>query len=170
MSVAIASRMERQSHACATPQRPLCRIPISSRRFLRWPGGGTIAGFHAAIPTIRTRQGAFPRFGRCSREVMRRRVVQPIPAGSDRSLGAHQGLIRSFPVPTMAHREPKEATSGGLNMATVAYLTAEIGLRTDLPTYSGGLGVLAGDHVKAAAVHGGFAQLVVAGHRCRHDR
>ena len=36
-------------------------------------------------------------------------------------------------------------------MATVAYLTAEIGLRTDLPTYSGGLGVLAGDHVKAAA-------------------
>jgi starch phosphorylase len=36
-------------------------------------------------------------------------------------------------------------------MATVAYLTAEIGLRSDLPTYSGGLGVLAGDHVKAAA-------------------
>ena len=33
----------------------------------------------------------------------------------------------------------------------VAYLTAEIGLRSDLPTYSGGLGVLAGDHVKAAA-------------------
>ena len=51
----------------------------------------------------------------------------------------------------LTHREPKEATYGGSNMATVAYLTAEIGLRTDLPTYSGGLGVLAGDHVKAAA-------------------
>ncbi len=36
-------------------------------------------------------------------------------------------------------------------MPHVAYLTAEIGLRSDLPTYSGGLGVLAGDHVKAAA-------------------
>jgi len=36
-------------------------------------------------------------------------------------------------------------------MATVAYFSAEIGLESRLPTYSGGLGVLAGDHVKAAA-------------------
>ena len=33
----------------------------------------------------------------------------------------------------------------------VAYLSAEIGLHSDLHTYSGGLGVLAGDHVKSAA-------------------
>ena len=33
----------------------------------------------------------------------------------------------------------------------VAYLSAEIGLWSDLHTYSGGLGVLAGDHVKSAA-------------------
>jgi starch phosphorylase len=33
----------------------------------------------------------------------------------------------------------------------IAYVTAEIGLSTAIPTYSGGLGVLAGDHVKAAA-------------------
>jgi starch phosphorylase len=33
----------------------------------------------------------------------------------------------------------------------VLYLTLEIGLDTALPTYSGGLGVLAGDHVRAAA-------------------
>jgi starch phosphorylase len=33
----------------------------------------------------------------------------------------------------------------------IAYVTAEIGLTTAVPTYSGGLGVLAGDHVKAAA-------------------
>ena len=32
-----------------------------------------------------------------------------------------------------------------------AYVTAEIGLTTAIPTYSGGLGVLAGDHVKACA-------------------
>jgi len=36
----------------------------------------------------------------------------------------------------------------------VAYFSAEIGLRSDLPTYSGGLGILAGDHVKAAADKG----------------
>jgi len=36
-------------------------------------------------------------------------------------------------------------------MRHYAYVTAEIGLTTAIPTYSGGLGVLAGDHVKAAA-------------------
>lgn len=38
-----------------------------------------------------------------------------------------------------------------LNAAKVAYFSMEIGLRDDLPTYSGGLGVLAGDTIKAAA-------------------
>ena len=33
----------------------------------------------------------------------------------------------------------------------VAYFSAEIGLSSDIPTYSGGLGVLAGDHIKASA-------------------
>ena len=32
----------------------------------------------------------------------------------------------------------------------VAYFSAEIGISVSLPTYSGGLGVLAGDHLKAA--------------------
>ena len=36
-------------------------------------------------------------------------------------------------------------------MSVIVYVTAEIGLSTSLPTYSGGLGVLAGDHAKAAA-------------------
>lgn len=36
-------------------------------------------------------------------------------------------------------------------MSLIAYFSAEIGLQSDLPTYSGGLGVLAGDHLKAAA-------------------
>ena len=34
---------------------------------------------------------------------------------------------------------------------TVAYFSMEIGLQADLPTYSGGLGVLAGDTIRAAA-------------------
>jgi len=34
---------------------------------------------------------------------------------------------------------------------TIAYFSAEIGISSSLPTYSGGLGVLAGDHIKASA-------------------
>ena len=33
----------------------------------------------------------------------------------------------------------------------IAYFSAEIGISSSIPTYSGGLGVLAGDHIKAAA-------------------
>ena len=33
----------------------------------------------------------------------------------------------------------------------IAYFTMEIALRSDIPTYSGGLGVLAGDTVRSAA-------------------
>ncbi len=36
----------------------------------------------------------------------------------------------------------------------IAYFSAEIGISPNLPTYSGGLGVLAGDHIKAAADKG----------------
>ncbi len=38
-----------------------------------------------------------------------------------------------------------------INDATVAYFSMEIGLKSDLPTYSGGLGALAGDTISAAA-------------------
>ena len=34
---------------------------------------------------------------------------------------------------------------------TIAYFSAEFGLHETLPVYSGGLGVLAGDHLKAAS-------------------
>lgn len=33
----------------------------------------------------------------------------------------------------------------------IAYFTMEVGLRTEMPTYSGGLGVLSGDTLRAAA-------------------
>jgi len=35
--------------------------------------------------------------------------------------------------------------------ARIAYFSAEFGLHESLPIYSGGLGVLAGDHVKSAS-------------------
>ena len=34
---------------------------------------------------------------------------------------------------------------------TIAYFSAEFGLHTSLPIYSGGLGILAGDHCKESA-------------------
>lgn len=37
------------------------------------------------------------------------------------------------------------------NNATIAYFSMEIGLTNDIPTYSGGLGVLAGDTIKSSA-------------------
>lgn len=41
--------------------------------------------------------------------------------------------------------------NGNGNEVTIAYFSAEFGLHESLPIYSGGLGVLAGDHVKEAS-------------------
>ena len=41
-----------------------------------------------------------------------------------------------------------------LNSPRVAYFTMECAVRSDLPSYAGGLGVLAGDTMRAAADHG----------------
>ena len=38
-----------------------------------------------------------------------------------------------------------------IDKTKIAYFSAEIGISPNLPTYSGGLGVLAGDHIKASA-------------------
>jgi starch phosphorylase len=60
-----------------------------------------------------------------------------------------------------AHRRLKEYVgsagllggikAGPLNAAPVAYFSAEFGIHECLPIYSGGLGILAGDHLKAAS-------------------
>jgi starch phosphorylase len=43
------------------------------------------------------------------------------------------------------------ASAGALRPRPVAYFSAEFGLHESLPIYSGGLGVLAGDHIKSAS-------------------
>jgi starch phosphorylase len=60
-----------------------------------------------------------------------------------------------------AHRRLKEylasagllggKKAGPLNQVPVAYFSAEFGIHECLPIYSGGLGILAGDHLKAAS-------------------
>ncbi|MGH2774036.1 MAG: alpha-glucan family phosphorylase [Actinomycetota bacterium] len=49
--------------------------------------------------------------------------------------------------------EPRwyQAQDGSSEIETVAYFSPEFGVSEALPTYSGGLGVLAGDHLKAAS-------------------
>jgi starch phosphorylase len=49
--------------------------------------------------------------------------------------------------------------------AEIAYFTMEVALRDDLPTYSGGLGVLAGDYLKSAADAGAPMVAVTLLHR-----
>lgn len=44
-----------------------------------------------------------------------------------------------------------ESTAPGLRSHPVAYFCAEFGLHNSVPIYSGGLGILAGDHCKAAS-------------------
>ncbi len=44
-----------------------------------------------------------------------------------------------------------ERSATALHRTSVAYFSMEIGLQSDMPTYSGGLGILAGDTVRTAA-------------------
>src|SRR5688572_31562579 len=51
------------------------------------------------------------------------------------------------------HAEPpfKQNADGVAREDVVAYFCAEFGVHESLPIYSGGLGILAGDHCKAAS-------------------
>ncbi|RMG47278.1 MAG: alpha-glucan family phosphorylase [Acidobacteria bacterium] len=46
---------------------------------------------------------------------------------------------------------PREASTGAEPGGVVAYVSTEFGLHESLPLYSGGLGILSGDHLKAAS-------------------
>lgn len=48
-------------------------------------------------------------------------------------------------------RAPLDGMVGPLHFRPIAYFSAEFGLHESLPLYSGGLGVLAGDHLKSAS-------------------
>ena len=51
----------------------------------------------------------------------------------------------------MAEPAWADTVGGETGLPTVAYFSPEFGLAASVPQYSGGLGVLAGDHLKAAA-------------------
>src|SRR6266513_973014 len=64
------------------------------------------------------------------------------------------------PYDALIERAAREASNAGtwfattypdVTSGTVAYFCAEFGLHNSVPVYSGGLGILAGDHCKAAS-------------------
>lgn len=83
-----------------------------------------------------------------------RRVSQAKVArvAQDRAyLTRYTGVMDAFDAymrPARVWRRPADAGSA---VRTIAYFSAEFGLHESLPIYSGGLGILAGDHCKAAS-------------------
>ncbi len=67
-----------------------------------------------------------------------------------RSSLPRRGPRRAAPLPRRAPLVPDPAASAG-PLRRVAYFSPEFGIAEALPQYSGGLGVLAGDHLKAAS-------------------
>ena len=47
--------------------------------------------------------------------------------------------------------DSEDCMSSFVEGAKVAYFSMEIGMKSDMPTYSGGLGVLAGDVIRSSA-------------------
>jgi starch phosphorylase len=71
-----------------------------------------------------------------------------------RELGLHSRINHAYRrwQEYMTSRDTWGATRAGiLNHRPVAYFSAEFGLHESMPIYSGGLGILAGDHLKSAS-------------------
>ncbi len=60
-------------------------------------------------------------------------------------------MTKQQPGRARSHGPLRPATHTALTTRSIAYFSMEIGLQSDIPTYSGGLGVLAGDTIRSAA-------------------
>ena len=82
-------------------------------------------------------------------------VIGRLPQNRLRELAGDQNIVNwanhlagELHAETSRHRWFHDRTGGPLG--TVAYLSPEFGIAASVPQYSGGLGILAGDHLKAA--------------------
>ncbi|MEV1009521.1 alpha-glucan family phosphorylase [Streptomyces sp. NPDC049881] len=103
------------------------------------------------------------------------RLLGTVPADRLAALAADRGFLRRLGVAVGDLRdyltEPRwyqqtDARAGGDLPRAVAYFSPEFGITAALPQYSGGLGILAGDHLKAASDLG--APLIGVGLLYRH--
>ena len=72
------------------------------------------------------------------------------PAFVERVTRAKEGLDRYLGEDRWYQQWGRDEAEGGVPSA-IAYFSAEFGIAAALPQYSGGLGILAGDHLKAAS-------------------
>jgi starch phosphorylase len=67
----------------------------------------------------------------------------------DESFLAHQQRVEERFVDDLSPEDPRESSYG--TEGTIAYFSMEFGIHESVPLFAGGLGVLAGDHLKAAS-------------------
>lgn len=73
-------------------------------------------------------------------------------AASDKTFtDNYQAVMKAFDSYRKLDQTWFDQTHPGLTNHTIAYFSAEFGLHESLPIYSGGLGILSGDHCKAAS-------------------
>jgi starch phosphorylase len=72
-------------------------------------------------------------------------------AASSESFHAHMERVERELDWHLSRKTWFDEQNGGFENARIAYFSAEFGIHESLPMYSGGLGVLAGDHLKSAS-------------------
>ena len=72
-------------------------------------------------------------------------------AASSESFLAHMEKVKQELDWHLTRRTWYDENSKGFENASIAYFSAEFGIHESLPMYSGGLGILAGDHLKSAS-------------------
>ncbi|HEX6031749.1 MAG TPA: alpha-glucan family phosphorylase [Tepidiformaceae bacterium] len=84
------------------------------------------------------------------------RLLQVVPAATLDQLASEEGFLHhldrvSEDFAAYLNRPPHVQVPGTSARDVIAYFSMEFGLTESLPNYSGGLGVLAGDHLKSAS-------------------
>ena len=137
-----------------SPSVPSCRSPCAS--WATWPP--TCGGPGTPRPRTSSRPST-PRSGATAATTRSRRWAPSPTARLDELAGDKRFLRRlsSWRTPTSSSTSP--ATAGSRRRRptprrlprAIAYFSPEYGITSVLPQYSGGLGILAGDHLKTAS-------------------
>ena len=75
-------------------------------------------------------------------------VIQEDGPEKDSPLVCTESPLEPFVHPTLSHPVMREGVDWSL--LRIAYVSMEIGIDSNIPTYAGGLGILAGDHLRSA--------------------
>ncbi|MBN2389547.1 MAG: DUF3417 domain-containing protein, partial [Anaerolineae bacterium] len=79
------------------------------------------------------------------------RILREIPQENLNALAKDPIFLRDFDAVMMEMDKDTHGSMQWYSKNPIAYMSAEFGLHISLPIYSGGLGVLSGDHTKEAS-------------------